>query len=59
MTPRSAEQLLPQQMVKNTKTQEIGTVRTNDQFRAVVLIDWFESGLAQHSQQQMAHIQLF
>lgn len=59
MTPRSAQQLMPQQLVKNTRTQEIGTVRSNDQFRAVVLIDWYESGLKRHSQQAMADIQTF
>ena len=59
MNPRAAEQLMPQELVINTKTQEIGTVRSNDQFRAIVLIDWYESGLARHSQQQMAHIKRY
>ncbi len=44
MTPKTASNMAPGQIVINTKTQEIGTVRTVDRAAWIVWIDWTKSG---------------
>jgi len=59
MTPKAAAQLMPQQLVINTRTQEIGTVRCQGPDGWSVLIDWCEYGLRCHPYQSMSEIKRY
>ncbi len=59
MTPRSAEQLMAQELVINERTLEIGTVRECNRGDWEVLIDWCESGLRRHPFNEMTDIKRY